>query len=119
MECTHGVGQPNVTVGVVRANAVDLVWVAGFLHHHRAGLNRFWSAGQREREKQLGGGSHSQHREERSVCWKYKRCRNSKGDSIYNSKRERKQREQRQKKCKARHEGEKQGKMSSVKGQVE
>ena len=66
VECTHGVRQPNVTVGVVRANAVDLVRVAGFLHHHRAGLYRFWSAGQRE--KQLGGGSHSQrNKEERSV----------------------------------------------------
>lgn len=49
--CTHSVRQANVTVGMVRAAAVDLVWVAGLFHHHRAGLHRFWSAGQRHKER--------------------------------------------------------------------
>lgn len=44
--CTHSVRKANVAVGMVRAAAVDLVRIAGLLHHHRAGLHRFWSAGQ-------------------------------------------------------------------------
>lgn len=49
---THSVRQANVTVGMVRTAAVDLVWVAGLFHHHRAGLHRFWSAGQRHKTKE-------------------------------------------------------------------
>lgn len=49
--CTHGVRQANVTVGMVRAAAVDLVRVAGLLHHHGAGLHRFWSAEQGDKTK--------------------------------------------------------------------
>lgn len=37
--CTHSIRQANVTVGMVRTAAVDLVWVAGLLHYHRAGLH--------------------------------------------------------------------------------
>lgn len=36
---THSVRQANVAVGMVRTAAVDLVRVAGLLHHHRAGLH--------------------------------------------------------------------------------
>lgn len=42
---THSVRKANVAVGMVRAAAVDLVRIAGLLHHHRAGLHRFWSVG--------------------------------------------------------------------------
>ena len=42
--CTHSIRQANVAVAVVGAAAVDLVGVAGLLHHYRAGLHRFWSA---------------------------------------------------------------------------
>lgn len=48
---THSIRQANVTVGMVRTAAVDLVWVAGLLHHHRAGLHRFWSAGQHHKQR--------------------------------------------------------------------
>lgn len=43
---THSIRQANVAVGMVRTAAVDLVRVAGLLHHHRAGLHRFRSAEQ-------------------------------------------------------------------------
>lgn len=48
--CTHSVRQANITVGMVRTAAVDLVWVAGLFHHHRAGLHRFWSVGQQHKQ---------------------------------------------------------------------
>lgn len=50
-EYTHSVRQANVTVGMVRTAAVDLVWVAGLLHHHRAGLHRLWSAGRQHEQR--------------------------------------------------------------------
>lgn len=50
---THSIRQTNVTVGMVRTAAVDLMWVAGLFHHHRAGLHRFWSAGQQHKEKHI------------------------------------------------------------------
>lgn len=43
-QSTHSIRQANVAVGMVGTAAVDLVRVAGLLHHHRAGLHRFWSA---------------------------------------------------------------------------
>ena len=49
--CTHGIRQANVTVGMVWTAAVDLVWVAGLFHYHRAGLHRFWSAGQQHKQR--------------------------------------------------------------------
>lgn len=49
--CTHSVRQANVTVGMVRTAAVDLVWVAGLFHHHRAGLHRLWSVGEQHKQR--------------------------------------------------------------------
>lgn len=48
---THSIRKANVTVGMVRAAAVDLVWVAGLFYHHRAGLHRFWSAEQQHKQR--------------------------------------------------------------------
>lgn len=50
---THSIRQTDVTVGMVRTAAVDLMRIAGLFHHHRAGLHRFWSAGQQHKEHTL------------------------------------------------------------------